>query len=221
VAGGRSAALLVGRGTVAPAAETVHTRRSGVDPGVALTEFAAAVGAALVVATTGYASRYLFAAADRPENLYLQGSMGHASAAGLGLAVARPDRRVVVLDGDGACLMHLGSLSTVAAAAPPNFAHVVLDNGTYESTGGQPSTSGVTRIEAVALAAGYRWAAAVDRAEQLPAALRATFAAPGPALLLVRTAPRSGPPPPRASAVHHPSTLRARFQAACGTAPKP
>ncbi|HVQ96286.1 MAG TPA: phosphonopyruvate decarboxylase [Mycobacteriales bacterium] len=222
VAGGRSAALLVGRGTVAPAgAGTVHTRRSGVDPGVALTEFAAAVDAALVVATTGYASRYLFAAADRPENLYLQGSMGHASAAGLGLAVARPDRRVVVLDGDGACLMHLGSLSTVAAAAPANFAHVVLDNGTYESTGGQPSTSGVTRIEAVALAAGYRRAAVVDRAEQLPAALRATFAAPGPALLLVRTAPRSGPPPPRASAVHHPSTLRARFQAACGTAPKP
>jgi phosphonopyruvate decarboxylase len=223
IAAGRSAALLVGRQAVGPAAAgsgTVHTRQSGLDADVVLAEFAAAIGDALVVSTTGYASRYLFAAADRPANLYLQGSMGHASATGLGLALARPDRRVVVLDGDGACLMHLGALSTVAAAAAPNLAHVVLDNGAYESTGGQPSTSAVTRIEAVALAAGYRQAAAVGRADALPAALRATLAGPGPALLLVRTARRSGPAPPRASAVHHPAALRARFQAACGPAPK-
>ena len=225
---GRSVALLVGRHTVDPAAaSTVHFGRSstapvrsrGIDPARALAAFAGAVGDALVVSTTGYASRYLFALADRPENLYLQGSMGHASAVGLGLALALPNRRVVVLDGDGACLMHLGALSTVAAAAPPNLAHVVLDNGAYESTGGQLSTSATTRLEEVAGAAGYRRSAAVERAEDLSAALAAVLAPPGPAALVVRTAPRSGPPPPRASAVHPPAVLKRRFQHATGAAP--
>jgi phosphonopyruvate decarboxylase len=219
-AAGRSAALLVGRGVIGPAAPgpgAVHPAPSGVDPATALAAILATVGDALVVSTTGYASRHLFAFADRPENLYLQGSMGHAGAVALGLALARPDRRVVALDGDGACLMHLGALSTVGAAAPPNLVHVVMDNGAYESTGGQPSTSATTRLDQIALAAGYRRAAVADRAEALPAALRAVLAPPGPAVLLVRTAPWSGPPPPRASAVHHLAALRARFQAAAGT----
>jgi len=217
---GRSSALLVGRGVLGapPPGPTTGAVPAGVDPAAALAAVAAAVGDALVVSTTGYASRYLFALADRPENLYLQGSMGHASAVALGLALARPDRRVVALDGDGACLMHLGALSTVGAAAPPNLAHVVLDNGSYESTGGQRSTSGTTRLDQVALAAGYRRAATVDRADALPGALRSVLTPPGPAVLLVRTAPRAGPPPPRASAVHHPAALRERFQTAAGLA---
>jgi phosphonopyruvate decarboxylase len=218
LAAGRSAALLVGRRTVRPAApvgtgaEARPPGRPRIDPAVALAAVADAVGDALVVSTTGYASRHLFALADRPENLYLQGSMGHAGAVGLGLALARPDRRVVVIDGDGACLMHLGALSTIAAAAPPNLTHVVLDNGTYESTGGQPTTSPTTRLDQVALAAGYPRATVVDRPEELAAALAAAQR-PGPALLVLTTAPHSGPPPPRASAVHHPADLRGRFQA--------
>ena len=95
----------------------------------------------LVVATTGMISRELFVARDRPENFYMCGSMGCALSIGLGLALARPDRKVVVLDGDGAALMSLGSLALARHLRLPNLQHVILDNGAYASTGDQPTCS--------------------------------------------------------------------------------
>src|SRR5262249_46940206 len=87
---------------------------------------------AVVVSTTGMISRELFAASDRPQNFYMQGSMGHAMAMGLGLALAAPIATpLVVLDGDGAALMHMGSMATIAKHAPHRFLHVVLDNEAY------------------------------------------------------------------------------------------
>ena len=117
--------------------------------------------------TTGYISRELYGLADRPANFYMQGSMGHALALGLGAALARPQRRVVVLDGDGAVLMHLGTCATVGGIAPPNLVHVVLDNGTYESTGGQRTTSSTVDWSALGAAAGYRSAVVCDDAASL------------------------------------------------------
>jgi phosphonopyruvate decarboxylase len=223
LAAGGAAALLVGRHVLADAPGQRLTQPNGaaparpcVDPDAALAAFAAALRDELVVATTGYLSRHLFRLADRPENFYMQGSMGHAISLGLGLARARPLRQVVVLDGDGACLMHLGALSTVAAAGPPNLAHVVLDNGAYESTGGQPSTSGVSRLDELALAAGYRDATLVEDARALPGALRAVLCQPGPRLLAIRVGAHTGTPPPRASATLAPPAIRSRFAAACG-----
>ncbi|MDW5562098.1 MAG: sulfopyruvate decarboxylase subunit beta [Methanomassiliicoccus sp.] len=96
-------------------------------------------GDALVVCNLGYPARELYAVGDRPGNFYMLGSMGLASSIGLGLALARPERRVIVLDGDGSVLMNLGSLSTLACRAPENLLVIILDNGVYGSTGSQPT----------------------------------------------------------------------------------
>jgi phosphonopyruvate decarboxylase len=82
-------------------------------------------GDELVVATTGKPSRELFSVSDKRGNFYMQGSMGHAASIGLGIALARPDKKTIVLDGDGALLMHMGVLSSVGHYKPGNFYHVV------------------------------------------------------------------------------------------------
>ena len=96
-------------------------------------------GADPIVASLGHPAYDLFAAGDRPQNFYTWGSMGLASSVGLGLALARPDARVFVLDGDGSLLMNLGSLATIGLLKPANLVVVVMDNEEYATTGGQPT----------------------------------------------------------------------------------
>ena len=91
----------------------------------------------LVVACNGMISRELYTLGDQPNRFYMLGSMGLASTIGLGLALRRPERTVVVLDGDGNVLMNMGALGNVGQAGPANFYHLVLDNGVHASTGGQ------------------------------------------------------------------------------------
>ncbi len=92
-----------------------------------------------------------------PLNYLSHGAMGLASSHALGLALGRPDKRVIVLDGDGSLLMNLGTLVTIAAAAPPNLYHFVCENGTYEANGGHPIPGrGVVDFPGFARAAGYR-----------------------------------------------------------------
>ncbi len=102
----------------------------------------------LVIATTGMISRELYAVRDRPENFYICGSMGCALPIGIGLAMCT-DRRVIVLDGDGAALMSLGSLVLSRFLKLPNLVHYILDNGTYASTGDQPTCSRAVDFEAL------------------------------------------------------------------------
>jgi thiamine pyrophosphate-dependent acetolactate synthase large subunit-like protein len=94
-------------------------------------------GGAPIVASLGHPAYDLFIAGDRPQNFYTWGSMGLASSIGLGLALARPDVRVFVLDGDGSLLMNLGSLATIGLLRPANLVVVVMDNEEYATTGGQ------------------------------------------------------------------------------------
>ena len=110
-------------------------------------------GDAPVVASLGHPAYDLYAAGDRPRNLYTWGSMGLASSIGLGLALARPDLRVFVLDGDGSLLMNLGSLATIGLLRPANLVLVVMDNEEYATTGGQqtPTAHGAD-LEAAARA---------------------------------------------------------------------
>jgi len=95
---------------------------------------------------------------------------------------------VLCLDGDGAALMHLGSLAVIGAQRSANFRHLLLNNGAHASVGGQPTVGFDTDFPAVALACGYRWGRRVSAAQALPGALAEWLAAPGPALLEVRVA---------------------------------
>jgi phosphonopyruvate decarboxylase len=146
--------------------------------------------AAAVIATTGKCGRELFTLADRPQHLYQVGSMGGASAMGLGVALHTP-RPVVVLDGDGAALMKLGNLATIGSRAPANLVHVVLDNGVHDSTGGQATVSANVDFAAVALACGYESGMSCDSLRGFEQALGATCDQSGPHLIHARIAPGS------------------------------
>jgi phosphonopyruvate decarboxylase len=117
-----------------------------------------------LIATTGFMGRALYAVGDRENQLYLVGSMGCASSVALGLALAQPARRVLVIDGDGAALMRLGALATIGHLRPRNLVHVLLDNERHESTGGQATVADTTDLALVAHACGY---SAVHRAPTL------------------------------------------------------
>lgn len=143
---------------------------------------------AAVIATTGKCGRELFTLADRPQHLYQVGSMGGASGMGLGVAL-NTDKRVFVLDGDGAALMKLGALATVGAYAPANLVHILLDNGVHDSTGGQATVSRSVDFAAIALACGYAYAASCDDLPGFSRALAGTGR--GPALIHLRIAPGS------------------------------
>lgn len=145
---------------------------------------------AAVIATTGKCGRELFTLADRPQHLYQVGSMGCASAMGLGVAL-HVKRPVVVLDGDGAALMKMGNFASIGARRPENLLHVVLDNGVHDSTGGQATVSPSVDFASVALACGYRGAFSCDDLEGFEAAFATALASPGPQLIHTRIAPGS------------------------------
>ena len=109
----------------------------------------------VVIATTGFTGRELFAQADRNNHLYMVGSMGCASSLGLGLAMTRPDRHVIVVDGDGAALMRMGNMATLGAYAPENLTHILLDNEVHDSTGAQATVAAGIDFAAIAAACGY------------------------------------------------------------------
>jgi thiamine pyrophosphate-dependent acetolactate synthase large subunit-like protein len=157
---------------------------------------AARVGNAATIASLGHPAYDLFAAGDRPENFYTWGSMGMASSIGLGLAMARPDTRVVVLDGDGSLLMNLGSLATIGLLRPPNLVLVVMDNEEYATTGGQetPTAHGAD-LAAAARAMGIAASVIVRNEDELNAAL--DTAPDGPQVIVAKvleSAPTMKPP---------------------------
>ena len=125
-----------------------------------------------IVSTTGMISRELFeyrAAMNQghERDFLTVGSMGHASQIALGVALAQPERRVWCFDGDGAVIMHMGSMAIVANKAPKNYVHVVFNNGAHDSVGGQPTVGLKIDLPAVASAVGYKTAISVDNKEEL------------------------------------------------------
>jgi phosphonopyruvate decarboxylase len=132
---------------------------------------AAASDTDVIVATTGYTGRELYACDDRPGQVYIVGSMGCASSFGLGLAAAQPNRRIIVIDGDGAALMRLGALCTLGYERPPNLVHVLLDNGIHESTGGQMTVSRSVNFCSIASASGYPRAVSVSSPDEMQHAI--------------------------------------------------
>lgn len=151
--------------------------------------------------------------APRDLNYLSIGAMGLASSHGLGLALGRPDRRVIVLDGDGSLLMNLGSLATVAEAAPRNFVHLVCVNRAYEANGNHPLPA-AERLDFAALArgAGIANTGTLATLDAFAAALDEILTAPGPVFRALEVAP--GAPSPQDYAYIHGAETRARFKAA-------
>ena len=143
-----------------------------------------------IVSTTGMISRELFeyrAAMNQghERDFLTVGSMGHASQIALGIAMAKTDRKVWCFDGDGAAIMHMGSMAIVANKAPKNYVHVVFNNGAHDSVGGQPTVGMKIDLPAVAKAVGYKNAFSVDNKEDLLECLKALRLVEGPVLLQV------------------------------------
>ncbi len=135
-----------------------HSRMDALRHIVALTPERGTV----LIATTGYTGRELCTLADRPNQLYMVGSMGCASSLGLGLSLARPDLRVAVIDGDGAALMRMGNFATIGAYGRANLAHILLDNEAHDSTGAQETVSAGVSFARIAAACGYAFSSEGD-----------------------------------------------------------
>ena len=144
-----------------------------------------------IVSTTGMISRELFeyrAAMNQghERDFLTVGSMGHASQIALGIALAQPERRVWCFDGDGAALMHMGSMAIVANKAPKNYVHVVFNNGAHDSVGGQPTVGLKIDLPAIAKAVGYKATFTVDNKEGLNDILCKTKKHDGPVLIEIK-----------------------------------
>ena len=145
----------------------------------------------VVVSTTGKTSRELFELREKEKSghdrdFLMVGSMGLASSFGAEIALQKPEKRVFIFDGDGAAIMSEGVFSTIGFYSPENFYHVIFDNGSYDSTGGQPTTSSIVDFEKVALANGYKTASTVKTEQELRTYVRKTETEKGPWLIVVK-----------------------------------
>lgn len=205
-------------GQAAPADTSLPSREE------ALTALVEAIGdGQVLVSTTGMLSRELFELRERTgtdgsRDFLTVGGMGHASAIALGVALREPDREVWCLDGDGALLMHAGSLAVNADHAPSNYLHVVFNNGVHDSVGGQPTSISRVDVPAAARAMGYRHAAATSDLTALPAEVAALREHGGPSLLELRVRPgnREGIGRPTRT----PAESKRAFMTAVATAPR-
>ena len=144
-----------------------------------------------IVSTTGMISRELFeyrAAMNQghERDFLTVGSMGHASQIALGIAMAKTDRKVWCFDGDGAAIMHMGSMAIVANKAPKNYVHVVFNNGAHDSVGGQPTVGLKIDLPAVAKAVGYKATYSVDNKAELESVLARVNSFESPTLLEIK-----------------------------------
>lgn len=168
-----------------------------------------------IVASLGHPAYDLCAAGDRPGNFYTWGSMGLASSIGLGLALARPDLRIFVVDGDGSLLMNLGSLATIGWTRPTNLVLIVWDNEEYGTTGGQETaTAHGADLEAAARAMGATATATVRTGEALDTAIARARTEDGPWVIVAKVAESAPTVKPPLDCVF----IKQRFMAAIGQA---
>ena len=166
-----------------------------------------------VVTSLGNEKYDLQAAGDRERHFYNWNSMGMAPSIGLGLAMARPDLKVIVYDGDGSLLMGLGALATVAVRQPQNFVHIAWDNKSYDMTGGQPTATAFhTDLGGMAKAAGYPHVLRLETNAAFQQAIDRALAEPGPWFLhcLMDNKPSKG------GLLGSPTAIKQRFMNAIG-----
>jgi thiamine pyrophosphate-dependent acetolactate synthase large subunit-like protein len=166
-----------------------------------------------VIGGIGNTNFDLWSAGRRPQNFYMLGSMGLAIPIALGVALAQPRRHVIALEGDGSLLMQLGCLTTVAALKPANLTMVIMDNGLYQITGGQPTTAaGVADYVALARAAGLARSAWAADEEDFDALVDSALAEGGPTFIAARIDDKPGVGATR----RDPVQIRERFMVGLG-----
>ncbi len=169
-----------------------------------------------VIGGIGNTNFDLWASGRRAENFYMLGSMGLAVPIALGVAIAQPQRRVIALEGDGSILMQLGCLATVATRRPANLLIVVMDNGIYQITGGQPTATGLgADIVGIAKASGLGQAAWAADLAHFDALATQALAEPGPWLIALRNPAEK----PREQTTRDPAQIRDRFMRGLGVRP--
>ena len=170
------------------------------------------IGDDIVVAIYGTAVDW-HAIHPSPLNYFSVGAMGLAASHGLGLALGRPDKRVIVIDGDGSLTMALGTLTTVAGAAPKNFVHLLWENGVYQANGGHPlPAQGLVDYAGIAAAAGYRAAYRFDDKANFAQQIGSILAEEGPVFIDLKIDP--GPVKKRDYKPLRSQALRDAFKAA-------
>lgn len=146
---------------------------------------------AIIVSTTGKLSRELYEYRDEiheshESDFLTVGSMGHSSSIALGIALAKPNRKVFCFDGDGAFIMHMGALTNIGDLAPANYIHILFNNGAHESVGGQPTLGFNIDVEAIAKACGYTNAISVETEDEINSAISNAIVNQGPSLIEIK-----------------------------------
>jgi sulfopyruvate decarboxylase subunit beta len=151
----------------------------------AVTIIGKSIGNSPIVSANGFMSRDLFETNDKESNFYMIGSMGLASSIGLGIALKNPKKQVFIFDGDGNILMNLGSLATIGSLKPKNLVHIVFDNNSHESTGGQPTNSSQINLAKIAKTVNYK-IFVVQTKTKLISILKNIKKSQGPIFLLIK-----------------------------------
>ena len=150
-------------------------------------------GEELVIGTTGKTGRELFSTGHKPNYLYVVGGMGCASGIALGLALAKPNRKVILFDGDGAALMKMGTLATIGYYQPDNLVHILIDNEAHESTGAQFTVSPVVHFTEVGRACSYKRTFRADSSDSIKSAVQIALKSKGPIMIHIKSKPGSDP----------------------------
>lgn len=175
-AAGKQAALVVRKGALEFDGKVTYENGHSMLREDIVRRVSKAAGDGVIVSTTGKASRELFEIREargegHGKDFLTVGSMGHASSIALGIALQKPQRRVWILDGDGAALMHMGAMALVGARKPKNLVHIVINNGAHETVGGMPTVAEEVDLSGVARACGYPMVLRARNEDELEAAL--------------------------------------------------
>ena len=138
-----------------------------------------------IISANGFISRDLYETCDRDKNFYMIGSMGLASSIGLGIALKNPKVKIFIFDGDGNILMNLGSLTTIGSLQPKNFVHIIFDNNSHESTGGQPTHTNKIKLGDIGKSVNYKVYTSVSK-KDLISNLKKIKNQKGPIMLVVK-----------------------------------
>ena len=178
LAKGKDVAFVIRKGSLTDAPEVVYSNNNTMVREEIIKHIVKASGDDPIVSTTGKASRELFEIREancqsHKYDFLTVGSMGHSSSIALGVALNKPDTRIWCIDGDGAVLMHMGSMAVIGANKPKNLIHIVINNGAHETVGGMPTVAGNVDLVAAAKACGYPNAVCIDNFDALDKELEA------------------------------------------------